>query len=133
MRFLGFAVPVISEGLDGQRGLQRESGCCYCQNIKIESSWLHNEGCSGWQTAQTLLLLVVSLVWHVVSGGATPHSGAISTSISMAVFLESQVDPLAIMEKRGFTTDRAAVGVVIEQTDRKGGCRPEKTSNDVEV
>jgi len=39
----------------------------------------------------------------------------------MAIFLESQVDPLAIMEKRGFTTDRAAVGVLIKQTGQKKG------------
>jgi len=38
----------------------------------------------------------------------------------MAVFLKSQVDPLASM-KRGFTADRAAVGVVIEQKRKEKG------------
>jgi hypothetical protein len=41
----------------------------------------------------------------------------------MAVFLKPQVDPLASM-KRGFTADRAAVGVVIEQNEKKKGLPP---------
>lgn len=70
-------------------------------------------------------------MWHVVQGDATAHPVAISTSISMAVVLESHVDPLAIIEN-AFTAGRAAVGVVIEQASRKGAVAS-KTSNDVEI
>jgi hypothetical protein len=92
----------------------------------IESSWLHNERCSGWQTAQTLLLLVFFLVRRVAEAVPLLIPGRCPPAFRWPSFLNLKWIPWAIMEKRGFTTDRAAVGVVMGANEQKRGCRPEK-------
>ena len=84
--------------------------------------------------AQTLLLLVVSLVWHVVSGGATPSfRGDIHQHFDGYLSRISSGSPGDHGEK-GFYDGSSRSGCSDQANGtEKGGCRPEKTSNDVEV
>jgi hypothetical protein len=113
--------PPISEGLDDQQGLQGNRVAAIAKTLRSNRA-----GCitKAVRLAHSGDVAFVGVFLGVARVQAVPL-------LSMAVFLESQVDPLAIIDKCnhpyfpvGFTTDRAAVGVVIEQNEQKRGLPP---------
>jgi hypothetical protein len=86
VRFSGFCCPVISEGLDGQQGLQRNRVAAIAKTSRSNRAGCITNAVRLPHGRRRCFCWCFFLVWHVVLGSATAHSRAISTSISMAVF-----------------------------------------------
>src|SRR3954468_21547102 len=114
----GLRCPLISEGLDGQQGLQGNWVAAIAKTLRSNRA-----GCitnilrlADGRDAAFFGCFLGGATRR--PGSATVHPVAITTSISMAVLLESHVDPLAIIENAIIVLAQG----IYDRSSRSGGC-----------